>query len=518
MATLGNAGRVGAVAVIAAALFSAMYVFLHGSLGNAHTYSFDVIFDNARGVTPETPVTLAGVQIGKVETVRLTPDQKADLKLQIKETLNGQDVHIPQGSRFTISTPLLGTSGTILVVPPPNSAPQPPIRQGAIVQGENTGDLTASFDKATTLLDQVTQTTKKVNRLLDAATSAATDPKIHGSLLQTLDNVNAASANGLQLTNRLNGLLVDDNAQIKLLLSQTRAGTQVSLNNIAQTTATIRDITRDNKVQISAIVHNMDDTTSAVAGITGQTNDLLKNGAAQNLSASVANLKATTDKLNAMASSFQSLVTDPKVQSNLRETVANIRDASEQASFLVERLNKIAGGRKRSAAAVVVAPGGAGAVLLPNAPGLPTVTPNPAQGAPYYLPRVDLLLNTRARHFRTDLDTIVPLGVAPVSFARAGVYGFGDTNKLILQAGRGIGQGGMLDARAGLYASKLAVGGDYGLGRPVTLSFDLYDPNNFHLDARGVIKLAPELALIVGGEDLTRQGSGLIGLEYRQSR
>ena len=515
MATLGNAGKVGVVAVAAATLFSAMYIFLQGSLGNAHSYSMDIIFDNARGVTAETPVTLAGVQIGKVETVRLTPDQKADLKLLIKEQLNGQEVHIPVGSRFTISTPLLGTSGTIQVVPPTSSSLRAPIHEGAIIKGDNTGDLTASFDKATLLLDQVTLTTKKVNRLLDSAASAASDPKIHGSLLQTLDNVNAASANGLQLTQHLNSLLLNDNAQVKLLLTQTRTGTQVSIDNLAQTTGMIRDTTRENKEQINAIVHNLNDTTSAVAGITGQANTALKNGVTQNLAASVANLKSTTDKLNTIAGSFQSLSTDPKVQSNLRETIANIRDSSEQAKFLIERLNKLAGGRTKPAA-VVLGPGGVAVIL----PGLPQGTGAVAapEGVPFYAPRVDLLLNTRRNHFRTDLDAILPLGVSPVSFARAGIYGLGDSNKIILEAGRGIGKGGLLDARAGLYASKLAVGGDYGLGRPVTLSLDLYDPNNFHLDVRGVIKLAPEIALVLGSEDLTRRGDGLVGLEYRQSR
>ena len=516
MATLGNAGRVGAVAVAASALFGAMYVFLHGSLSNAHTYTMDVIFDNARGVTAETPVTLAGVQIGKVETVRLTPDQKADLKLQIKEKLNGQDVHIPLGSRFTINTPLLGTTGTILVVPPPNSARLAPIREGAILKGDNSGDLTASFDKATTLLDQATLTTKKVNLLLDSANNAANDPKIHGTLIKTLDNVNAASENGLQLTNHLNNLLLEDNAQVKLLLNQTRVGTQVSLDNISQTTTMIRDTTRENKSQINAIVRNLNDTTSAVAGITGQANTALKSGITENLSASVANLKSTTDKLNTIAGSFQSLTTDPKVQGNLRETIANIRDSSEQAKFLIERLNKLAGGRKKTAA-IVIGPGGA-TVIVPEIPEMPGVKASPSQGAPFYAPRVDLLLNTRTNHFRTDLDAVVPLGVSPVSFARAGVYGFGDSNKLILQAGQGIGKSGLLDARVGLYASKLSIGGDYGLGRPVTFSFDLYDPNNFHLDARSVIKLAPEIALVLGGEDLNRHGGGLIGLEYRQSR
>lgn len=513
MATLGNAGKVGAVALASSILFGAMFIFLHGSLSNAHTYTMDVIFDNARGVTAETPVTLAGVQIGKVETVRLTADQKADLKLQIKDKLNGQEVRIPVGSRFTINTPLLGTSGTILVVPPQSSAMLPSIREGSILKGDNSGDLTASFDKATLLLDQVTLTTKKVNRLLDSANSVADDPQIHGKLIQTLDNVNTVSAKGMEVATHLNDLLLEDNAQVKLLLSQTRAGTQVSLDNIAQTTAMIRDTTRENKSQINAIVRNLNDTTSAVAGITGQANTALKSGITENLSASVANLKSTTDKLNTIAGSFQSLTTDPKVQGDLRETIANIRDSSEQAKFLIERLNKLAGGRKKTAA-IVLGPGGT-AVIVPE---MPHVKASPSQSAPFYAPRVDLLLNTRTNRFRTDLDAVVPLGVSPVSFARAGIYGLGDSNKLILQAGRGIGDSGLLDVRAGLYASKLSVGGDYGLGRPVTLSFDLYDPNNFHLDARGVIKLAPEIALVLGGEDLNRHGGGLVGLEYRQSR
>ena len=84
----------------------------------------------------------------------------------------------------------------------------------------------------------------------------------------------------------------------------------------------------------------------------------------------------------------------------------------------------------------------------------------------------------RASHFRTDLDAILPIrGSVPGEFARAGVYGFGDTNRGILQAGAALDRAGLFDVRAGLYASKLSVGGDIGLGRRETLSLDLWDPN-----------------------------------------
>lgn len=521
MTTFGNAGRVGLVFVAAVLLLGGMLTFLKGNLLNNNTYSFDVLFPDASGVTAETPVTLAGVQIGKVASVTLTPTQQADLRLEIKDKLNGRDVRIPRGSQFLIATPILGTSGTIMVMPPTSAV----LRSGGgsihdgetDLRGSKVGDLAASLSKATALLDQVTITTKKVDALLDSATSLANDPKIRNSLQQTLANVNQASANGLQLTGKLNGLLAEDNNQVLALLRQTKAGEQVSLDNLAATTGSVRQITSENKAQIAGIIRNLNDTTSAVAGITGQANSALsKGGITQNLGATVANLKATTDKLNAIAGNFEKLstiATDPKVQSNLRDTVQNIRDSTEQATFLLERLNKIAGGRRKTAT-VVVAPG-VGAVVLPG-----TATPAPARpaGGLYFLPRVQALYNTRDKHFRTDIDALVPLSVAPVTFVRAGIYGFGDSNKLILQGGQALDKKGLVTGRAGIYASKLSVGADVGLGKRQTLSLDIYDPNNLKIDAKGTLMLAPELGLVLGGENLNRKSGGLIGLEYRKSK
>ncbi len=528
MTTFGNAGRVGLVFVLAVLLLGSLWYFLKGSVLSSNTYSFDVLFTDASGVTSETPVTLAGVQIGKVASVTLTPTQQADLKLEIKDKLNGRDVLIPRGSQFLIATPILGTSGTIMVIPPPNAVQnaEDSIHDGETdLKGAKAGDLTASLSKATALLDQVTITTKKVDALLDSANSLANDPKVRNSLQQTLNNVNLASRNGLELTGKLNGLLTEDNNQVLALLQQTKAGEQTSLNNLAATTGTVRDITQENKAQIAALIRNLNDTTSAVAGITGQVNNTLKNGGViQNLDATVANLKTTTDKLNTIAGNFQSLsavATDPKLQSNLKDTVQNIRDSSEQAEFLIERLNRLAGGRRKTA--TVIAAPGVGAVVLPGTSKIGTpnaVTPAPSRGAPQYLPRVQALYNTRDRHFRTDIDTLVPLSVAPVTFVRAGVYGFGDSNKLILQGGQALDKKGLVAGRAGIYASKLALGADIGLGKRQTLSLDFYDPNNFRVDAKGTLMLAPELGLVLGGENLnrSRQSSALIGLEFRQSK
>lgn len=536
MLRLGNAASVGLAVIVAAVLFGGMFAFFNGGGFFKHTYTLDVLFDNVDGITPSVPVELAGVEIGTVRKVSLTAGRKADLTLEIKDKINGAPVRIPTGSQFTISSAILGGSGVVMIVPPANAQKHPndTIALGATdLEGTRTGDITTSLAHANDLIDQLTLTTRRIDVLV-------ADPALQRSLKQTAANLNTASANGARLTDQLNRtvvgdnkqalellqqdnrqamtLLHQDNAEVQQLLSQTRVSSRVALNNLTDTTATIKGTTMENREKINQIVSNLNDTTAAVAGITQQTNDLLsKGGITQNLSATVANLKTATDKLNTIAGSLQGLTTDPTLQSNLKQTVANIKDSSEETKLLLQRLNKLAGTKRP--AAVVIGPGGA--VVVPpvtTGGGGTTQLPHSNETVPLILPRVDLVQNTRSDHFRVDLDTIVPLPSSPTAFARAGIYGLGDTNKLTLQYGSFGSRGSFYDYRYGLYASKLAVGADFGLGRPESFSFDLYDPNRVHLDAHGVLMLAPELGLLAGGEDLTRHGGLIVGLEYRSAK
>ena len=123
--------------------------------------------------------------------------------------------------------------------------------------------------------------------------------------------------------------------------------------------------------------------------------------------------------------------------------------------------------------------------------------------------------NTRRSHFRLDADVLAPIG--PGNLVRLGLYGIGDDggNKLILEGGRFLGRTG-LDVRGGLYASRLGVGADAGLGGPLSASVEYYNVNRPRLDARGVFHVTPSVGVIAGGEDLTHKGKagGILGLQY----
>jgi phospholipid/cholesterol/gamma-HCH transport system substrate-binding protein len=506
MPTVGHAARVGAVVLVAVALFIWMWSFFVGNTLDSKTYDLDVLFDDASGIDKDAPVDLAGVQIGTVQSVFLK-DQKANLRLKIKK-----DQPIPQGSRFTISTPGLATSGVVSIVPPPDAATRPPIApETPGLRGERPGDLSSAMLHATALMDQVAETTRKANKLLEAATELVGSRKLRTDLEETADNLNTASANGVKLTDRLNTVLDTDNARLVALLNETQGRSKVALDNLVDTTAQVRGVMRDNRQQITEIVGNLRDSSAAIAGIASQTNDMLKGGAVtKNVAASVANLKTLTDKLNTIAGNMEKLTGDKGVQEDVRATLHNVRQTSEETAALTERLNHIIGGRKKTVA-VVAGPGGAAAVAVPPSPtsaktGVKTAAP---------LLRADLVQNTRDSHFRMDVDATMPLSTAPLTFGLAGIYGVGDNNRITLQYGQAL-PGGVFDYRGGLYASKLALGADFGLGRDTIGSLDLYDPNRLHLDARGVMMLSKELGLTFGGEDILRHSGTVVGVEFRR--
>lgn len=505
--------------IIAVALIIGTVFFFQGWRTGAQTYPITVRFSDAGSVIKGASVTLAGVEIGKVDSIKL---DKSTLQAAVHIKVN-DDQHIPIGSRFVIVTPVLGTAGILTVVPPPDAAQHPgaSLPSGWVGQGESPQDLQTSLQSASKLMDQLQTTIGKVNVLLDRTTNVIGGPQIQ----RTLGNVEASSKNINLLIAQLSTVLNEDNAQVQKLLAQTQAGAQQSIGNLTAATADVKGMTAENRQNISEIVENLRDTTAAVQGLTSQANGLLgpEGGVAKNVSATMANvntmttnLAATTARLDKITANVEKLSSDNQVQSDLKQTVHNIKETTDQTTVLVGRLNRLLGVKPKPAA-IVVAPGGAGAVLV--APGTtPSVATQdvPKTAGPAYLPRVDFIQNTRSDHFRMDIDGLLPFGFTPNGFFRAGVYGVADDSRFNFQYGTLVNKKSGLAYRAGLYKSKLSVGADYGLGSKFSINADLYDPNKARADVHGVYMLNNSFGVVLGSEDILKHQGAVVGVEFRR--
>src|SRR4051794_25302895 len=68
--------------VLAAAAAAALSL---GAGGAPPTYRVDAIFDNAASLVPGNVVKIAGAAVGQVTDIRLTPDRRARVQMEIQE-------------------------------------------------------------------------------------------------------------------------------------------------------------------------------------------------------------------------------------------------------------------------------------------------------------------------------------------------------------------------------------------------------------------------------------------------
>jgi phospholipid/cholesterol/gamma-HCH transport system substrate-binding protein len=213
---------------------------------------------------------------------------------------------------------------------------------------------------------------------------------------------------------------------------------------------------------------------------------IVKGNVAAKLSDTVDKLNDATNNLDQITSDLHKFTSDPKVDQNLRTTVDNIAQTTTSTKILVARITSLVGGH--------VQPRGSG------------------QSA--FLANLDFSQNFATKKFRTDFDLYAPISSS--DFVRAGIFDITERNYLNLQYGTTLPYNRDLDARAGVYAGKVGVGLDYHLFRNNNLSMDLYDPNRLHLDLKARVRLSNQAALIIGGEDLTRDSGAVVGVELRR--
>ena len=249
--------------------------------------------------------------------------------------------------------------------------------------------------------------------------------------------------------------------------------TQNALKYSLQSTATVAD---------NAVV-----ITQNMANVTAQLNQAAQQfnpdgNAGNDMRAVLTNLKQTTERIDNMARSMESTVTDPIAQENIKETLHNTVQISA-------RLNKLMGGKAYQANIN-------GNVVKVN-------TPEKKSSAKTE-PSIDLLYNATDNEFRVNgrIRAFNEKGMAEI-----GLSNIGDGTNLDLNAGKFISSKWLV--RGGIFESELGVGVDYNLRGPVSLSAAMYDLNHrkyrirsdirLHKDTYGVIQMTRPFSSTNGG-------------------
>ncbi len=233
--------------------------------------TYRAYFDDAGGLVPGDVVSVAGVNVGSVEQIRLadTPDgKKAMVRFRLDDSVNlGVD------TQAAIKTEtVLGRRNLTLIPHGPGR-----IIPGGQIANENTVapySLSDALENATSTLDEsdTTQLRKALDTLSDtfAATPASVRGAVDGvarlskaiadrdnSLRQLLDRASRVSAIVGDRNQQVNRLLISANALLGELQARSDAIEQL-LAGTREVTAEVRGFIADNNAQLKPVLEKFD--------------------------------------------------------------------------------------------------------------------------------------------------------------------------------------------------------------------------------------------------------------------
>ena len=231
------------------------------SIGGSDGKKIDVIFDTVAGLNEKSPVRVAGVRVGQVESIKLQSDGRARVTLEVNE-----DIQLRRGANAQIaSLGLLGEKYVELFLGDS--------RQASIEVPGTTptiaGTSSATIDQVTNQVSTIADDVKAITTSLRASLGG---PEGERRMEEIVENIR------------------DVTARVRLLL-------EVNEGNVNASAENIRAITADLRVEIPKIAASIDRVLGTVGGTVGENREDVR-ALVQNLKNLSGDLKVTADNLN----------------------------------------------------------------------------------------------------------------------------------------------------------------------------------------------------------------------------
>jgi phospholipid/cholesterol/gamma-HCH transport system substrate-binding protein len=308
MFSISSEAKVGLFVLIGFIILGYMSVQVgKGGLGLKKGYTVDVYFENVAGLGRDASVQIAGVEVGRVESIRLK-DGRALVTLRI-----APDVQLEKDVIAGIKTH--GVLGEKYVELIPGSRGQAFLQPGSTIS--------------------LTERSADIDKLLTQAAFIAEDIKLlTGSLSKILageqgqQSLSAIIENTRLLTQNLNALVMNNEAALRATLDNSRELTgnlnQVVANNSDKITQVL-DGLKGASQQMQNTFASLNDISEGMKKGEGTVGQLLKESTTvDRLNKTLASLQEVTDKINQGKGTIGKLVNEEDTVNNINQGLAGI--------------------------------------------------------------------------------------------------------------------------------------------------------------------------------------------------
>lgn len=226
------------------------------------------VFDSVAGLDNKSAVRVAGVRVGKVSSIKLRPDGKAEVTLEVD-----RDVVFHPGARAHVAN--LGLLGEkyIELDPGPSNAPVIPQEQSVVLHGSQP----ASMDDITNQVSAIANDVKAITASLRGVMSGPAGEQRLGDIVENVRTITE---------------------QVRDLIAANRT-------NVDATMANARVISESLRVEIPRLANSIDRMATQMNGTVGENREDVRH-IVENLKTLSADLKTTSDNLNAVTAQIRS--------------------------------------------------------------------------------------------------------------------------------------------------------------------------------------------------------------------
>lgn len=276
----------------------------------ARARTIDVVFDSVAGLDEKSAVRVAGVRVGKVAAIRLTPDGKALATLEISD-----DVELHQGATARVANlGLLGEKYIELIPGAPEAAALSTDQEIRL-----SGTTTASIDDVTNKISLIADDLKAITASIRGSIGG---PAGEQRLDEIVENIRAISASIRDL--------IDSNEQ-----------------NVSATVANLRAITDNLRAELPRIVESVESAANNVGGTVDENREDIR-VIVENLKTLSEDLRVTSDNLGALTTQVRSgegtvgkLIYSDEAHTRLTGALEAVESGVDQLSDTLGRINRL---------------------------------------------------------------------------------------------------------------------------------------------------------------------------------
>jgi phospholipid/cholesterol/gamma-HCH transport system substrate-binding protein len=499
--------KVGLFFLATLALIAFTLIFLQGKLNTDK--HFNVVFDNARGIKQGEVLQIAGVNIGQVDGVKLTPDNRAQVRVAVRK-----DVKIPEGSTFRVTAGILGNNRMMMVEPSTKGGRE--LRDEETVPGDSGSQFDETVEEGRKLLIEGQKLAASINQVIgDQGTQRSLQTTLANTAKITR-NIERITADLPRLQRQFDAITVELQATLASGRRAAATGERIATNaekisvqanglagDARKLTQNINATLVENRANLKSLVQSADEAVVAVAGLTTDVRENINDPKLrQSIITATENLASISTRLDTVLGDVQRVSGDPRLSADIKETVANLKATSESVKNLTNRIEglRLPGEKRRT--------GDGSADTAPKPPVYYSATSLVEPGF-----TVDSIYDTKLERLRVDGN--YALLSRQGRFYRAGLYDTTYGNRLNLQIGQRVGTSGNFAYRYGLFAGRFGAGFDTRSG-PLDFRFDFYDPNRFTINARAKASINRDLSITGGVDALGRENRATLGLQIRR--